>query len=122
MKLRELKKMIKKLSYLIFNLLKFLDFLIKIITKRSILIWFKDFLEKNSYKKLNINNSYKEAKFFTPNYITSWLVDEFYSKEPETIDWIKSFNSLNKKITFWDIGANIGLYSIFAAFLTISTR
>ncbi len=36
----------------------------------------------------------------------------FYSKEPETVDWIKNFN---KNSLFFDIGANIGIYSLFAA-------
>lgn len=36
----------------------------------------------------------------------------FYIAEPETIDWIKSFNN---ESVFFDIGANIGVYSLFAA-------
>ena len=35
-------------------------------------------------------------------------------KEPETIEWIDSFDQ-SKKIIFWDIGANIGIYSVYAA-------
>ena len=38
----------------------------------------------------------------------------FFSKEPETLDWINSFEN-NEKTVFWDIGANIGLYSIYNA-------
>ena len=41
-------------------------------------------------------------------------METFFTKEPETLKWIDSFND-NKKIIFWDIGANIGLYSIYAA-------
>ena len=37
----------------------------------------------------------------------------FFTKEPETLNWIDSFSG--DKIVFWDIGANIGLYSIYAA-------
>ena len=37
-----------------------------------------------------------------------------FDKEPETIQWINNFDK-TKKIIFWDIGANIGLYSIYAA-------
>jgi FkbM family methyltransferase len=37
------------------------------------------------------------------------------SKEPETIMWLESFKG--KKIIFWDIGANIGAYSLVAASL-----
>ena len=39
-----------------------------------------------------------------------------FKKEPETISWINNFYKfkINKKIKFWDIGANIGVYSIYA--------
>jgi len=36
----------------------------------------------------------------------------WYSKEPETIAWIDSFADGD---TFWDIGANIGVYSLYCA-------
>jgi len=38
--------------------------------------------------------------------------ETFLSKEPETIEWIESFSSGE---TLFDIGANIGLYSLLAA-------
>jgi FkbM family methyltransferase len=82
------------------------------ITKRSILIWFKEFIEDDSYKTINILN--KKVNFFVPNKITQWRIETFFTKEPETLEWIDSFND-NKKIIFWDVGANIGLYSIYAA-------
>jgi len=37
---------------------------------------------------------------------------EFFTMEPETLDWIRSLDSGK---TFLDIGANVGSYSIFAA-------
>ena len=43
------------------------------------------------------------------------MVDDFFKKEPETINWIENFEKNNEKIVFWDIGANIGIYSIYAA-------
>ena len=36
----------------------------------------------------------------------------FWTKEPETIAWIQSFNDGD---VFFDIGANIGIYSLFCA-------
>ena len=42
------------------------------------------------------------------------MIRDFHSKEPETLEWIDNFNKKNK-IIFWDIGANIGLYSVYAA-------
>ena len=41
-------------------------------------------------------------------------MDTFFTKEPETLSWIDNFEKKNK-IIFWDIGANIGLYSIYAS-------
>ena len=36
----------------------------------------------------------------------------FLTKEPDTIEWIQSFDD---NMIFWDVGANIGIYSCFAA-------
>jgi FkbM family methyltransferase len=104
--------MIKKISYLIFKLIFFLNYLLEKFLKKNILIYFKEFLEENSYKTIFICK--KQIIFFTPNFITKWRVDSFYTKEPETLEWIDKFDD-KKKIVFWDIGANIGLYSIYAA-------
>ena len=102
--------MVKKLSYICFSLLVFLDKIFKIITKRSILIWFNDFIQERSYKSIKILG--KEIKFFVPNQLLEWRVDTYFSKEPETLEWIDSFQE-NENLIFWDIGANIGLYSIY---------
>lgn len=61
-------------------------------------------------KKINCHNS--SYFFYTPNYLNNYRATTFLTKEPETIDWIKGFKE-NK--IFYDIGSNIGLYSIFAA-------
>lgn len=107
--------MVKKISKIIFLILKFFDDIFLKITQKSILIWFKDFFEENSYKLITLKKSNKKLKFFTPNFLSNWLVEDFYKKEPETIEWIETFSKKNKKFIFWDIGANIGLYSIYAA-------
>lgn len=39
----------------------------------------------------------------------------FFTKEPETIDWIKTF--LKPGEIFFDIGANVGVFSLYAAAL-----
>ena len=74
------------------------------------MIHFKDFLENDSYQEVLINQ--KKTKFFSPNKLIDWRVKTFFSKEPETLEWIDSFNNKENSI-FWDIGANIGLYSIY---------
>lgn len=42
-----------------------------------------------------------------------WRADSFFTKEPETIEWINYFSGLGN--TFFDIGANVGGYSVYAA-------
>ena len=102
--------MVKKLLYLCFSLIVFLDKNFKIITKRSILILFNDFIQERSYKSIKILG--KEINFFVPNQLLEWRVDTYFSKEPETLEWIDSFQE-KENLIFWDIGANIGLYSIY---------
>jgi len=102
--------MVKKLSYICFSLLVFLDKIFKIITKRSILIWFNDFIQEQSYKSIKILD--KEIKFFVPNQLIERRVDTYFSKEPETLEWIDSFEK-KENLIFWDIGENVGLYSIY---------
>ena len=70
--------------------------------------------QENAYISKKINNI--KTNFFIPNKITKWRVETLEKEEPETLEWIKSFNH-KEKIIFWDIGANIGLYSIYAATL-----
>ncbi len=102
--------MVKKLSYICFCILVFLDKIFKTLTKRSILIWFNDFIQDRSYRSIKILN--KEIKFFVPNDLLNWRVDTFFTKEPETLEWIDNFEK-KENLIFWDVGANIGLYSIY---------
>ena len=104
--------MIKKISYILYSFIKFLDTIFVLITKKSFLVWFKEFLQNDSYKTLEILN--KKIKFFIPSEVIEWRVNTFFTKEPETLEWIDNFDN-NKKFILWDIGANIGLYSIYAS-------
>ena len=100
----------KKISYLIYKILTYLNNIFKFITKRSFLIFFKDFIENDSYTSINIQNI--QTKFFIPNELTEWRIKTFFTKEPETLEWIDNFEK-KENLIFWDIGANIGLYSIY---------
>jgi FkbM family methyltransferase len=51
-------------------------------------------------------------RFAVPNRINRFRAKSFATKEPETLDWI---DQLPKGCTLWDVGANVGLYSIYAA-------
>lgn len=104
--------MLKKILFFFFKIIKILDWILNRITKKSYMIYFNEFVNENSYKSIVILNNY--VKFFIPNKTAEWRVNTFYSKEPETLEWINNFDKKNK-IIFWDIGGNIGLYSIYAA-------
>ena len=100
----------KKFAYLCFSILVFFDKIFKILTKRSVLLWLKEFSEERSYTSIEILEN-KKVRFFTPNYLTKSSVINF-NAELETLEWINNFEKKNNLI-FWDIGANIGLYSIY---------
>jgi len=62
--------------------------------------------------KLNIKHNGTNLSFIVPNQINRWRVRTFSTEEPETLSWIDKFENDS---VFWDIGANIGLYSCYAA-------
>lgn len=100
----------KTLQILFFNILYSILKILEIISSRSILLRFKEFVENKCYLKKNISN--RKISFFTPSELINWRVKTILNKEPETINWINEFND---RSIFWDIGANVGLYSIYAA-------
>lgn len=55
--------------------------------------------------------------FSTSSELEQWRVDTLYTKEPETIAWIDHCIDRYKESTgvFFDIGANIGIYSLYTA-------
>jgi len=97
------------------------NFILKNIIKRFVL-FFKSF-DFGAYildyvLKVLMESRYKvihnkiEFYFATPNRLCEYRAKSFSSKEPETLQWIDSFTADS---VFWDIGANVGLYSIYAA-------
>ena len=63
-------------------------------------------------KTRSLNHKGIIYNFSTPNMLCDFRVKSFLAKEPETINWIDSFS---KDSIFWDIGANVGMYSVYAA-------
>ena len=68
-------------------------------------------LERIFTQYLVLRDKNQSYKFHVPNWLTFFRAKTLFSKEPDTIDWIRQFppNSV-----FWDVGANIGTYSVFA--------
>lgn len=51
-------------------------------------------------------------RFACPGHIPLWQAEQFFTKEPETIEWIERFVP---GATLWDVGANVGTYALYAA-------
>lgn len=54
-----------------------------------------------------------EISFVANSEIEAYRFETYESKEPETLDWLDAL--VQEGDTFYDIGANIGLYSLYAA-------
>ena len=52
-------------------------------------------------------------KFISKNGLENYRFQTIKTKEPETIFWIDNY--ISSKDTFIDIGANVGIYSIYTA-------
>ncbi|MDI1270382.1 MAG: FkbM family methyltransferase [Polaromonas sp.] len=53
-----------------------------------------------------------ELTFAVPNSMNHFRIETFSTKEPETLQWI---DRMEQGSVVWDIGANVGLYSCYAA-------
>jgi len=53
-----------------------------------------------------------ELIYSTPNRVCKWRVQTLFDKEPDTINWLRRLTSNDVLL---DVGANVGMYSIFAA-------
>ena len=69
------------------------------------------FLEKVWARTEKVRTSKETILFTAPDWLSKYRADSFYEKEPETIEFL---NSLTKDSILWDVGANIGIYSIYA--------
>jgi FkbM family methyltransferase len=54
----------------------------------------------------------KSVTYHTPNRFAHWRVQTLFTKEPDTIAWIAGFSADDVLL---DIGANVGMYTIWAA-------
>lgn len=63
-------------------------------------------------KTLSVRHHEHDFEFSVPNSLNFYRVNTFSTKEPETLEWI---DSIPQNAILWDVGANIGLYSCYAA-------
>ena len=78
-------------------------------------------LKQFNDKEFNINVAGKNIIFSnnpaSKTYIKNRM-DRMLSKEPETIKWMNNFDS---NTIFFDIGANIGIYTLYSAIVKSNT-
>jgi len=68
------------------------------------------------YEQIQPNVMVDGMRFYTPNTHCAWRIETLYTKEPDTIEWLKGMKAGE---VLYDIGANIGQYSVFAAHLGV---
>jgi FkbM family methyltransferase len=114
---KPMKKIIILPFYIIFYLFVIYSIFLRAIKNKYYSKWYdlcsreidKKFLEidhlSTDKKKINL-------KFYTPNSRCKGRVVTFSVKEPETLAWI---DRQKTKGVFFDVGSNIGLYSIYYA-------
>jgi FkbM family methyltransferase len=79
--------------------------------KYAIQIYLKKIIESRYFEK-KIND--KKIFFFVDNYHCLKRYKTILTKEKKTIIWL---NKMKKKDILWDIGANVGIYSLYAAII-----
>lgn len=57
-----------------------------------------------------------ELCFEVESDLERYRVETILEKEPETIAWINGWSNASKSSIFFDIGANIGIYSLYATY------
>ena len=92
-------------------------FLLGLIHSNLKYAWIQRQVEVNNNRAQEVTHLTSGGKneklnFFVPNWLCQYRADTFSSKEPETLKWIDDYGDDG---VLFDIGANIGLYSIYYA-------
>lgn len=69
-------------------------------------------MDLREYEQMIPNATLDGITFITPNTHCLWRVETLYTKEPDTIAWIQG---MQPGETLYDVGANMGQYSMYAA-------
>ena len=94
-------------------LLAGVNFLIQCLNKKpSRLAFFLTRLQLLIPQIYTVTAGNQKLLFSYDNELTYMRAASFFDKEPETIEWLDSIPSGS---CLWDIGANVGLYSVYAA-------
>ncbi len=96
--------------------IKIYNFFLSIIDYKNHNSFFEEYLQKILDKKVSKKifiDKKKFIQFHNPTKSSAYRAKTFFDKEPETIDWMIKRGKKNKIL--FDVGANMGVYSIFYA-------
>jgi FkbM family methyltransferase len=74
--------------------------------------FFEELLSTALNRTTSLSHNGTSLTFTVPNSTNHFRVETFSTKEPETLEWI---DRMEPGSVVWDIGANVGLYSCYAA-------
>lgn len=69
-------------------------------------------MELSEYEQLQPNVRAEDLIWLTPNSHVAWRIQTLQTKEPDTYAWVRS---MNEGDVLFDVGANIGQYTLLAA-------
>jgi FkbM family methyltransferase len=69
-------------------------------------------IDRLSCHVVSVHHNGTNMRFYAPNWLTNFRAASFADKEPDTLSWIDGFRPDD---VFWDVGANVGIYSVYAA-------
>ncbi len=73
---------------------------------------FQKLLETAMENVESVHHGDVTMRFAAPNALCRYRVSSFSTKEPDTLEWM---DTIPPGSVMWDIGANVGLYSVYAA-------
>jgi len=71
--------------------------------------------KKKAFVHKSMGGTLVNMSLYTPNALCFMRASSFSDKEPETLEWLERFGGSDKVL--FDIGANIGIYSIYNCLL-----
>lgn len=76
------------------------------------MIFVNNIISETMSNIVHVEHEGNTLRLTVPNMINRYRADTFSTKEPETLAWI---DDIPRDSIFWDVGANVGLYSCYAA-------
>ena len=111
-----MKSLIKKLLFLPMRLASAYATLLGLLKPDWTDAWSDEFLARVQSTRMKVVHrgprGNVDMSFLTPNAVCRFRARTFSTKEPETLEWIDRFGGDG---AFYDIGANVGLYSVYYA-------